>query len=36
MNRKGLGKMKSLPNFKILSRHLPGGTEKKHEKFKSG
>jgi hypothetical protein len=36
MNRKGFGRMRSWPHFKILSRHLPGGTERNHEKPPSG
>jgi hypothetical protein len=31
-NWKGFGRKRSWPNFKVLSRHSPGGTEKNHEK----
>jgi hypothetical protein len=31
MNWKGCGRKRSWPNFKVLSRHLPGGTEENHE-----
>jgi hypothetical protein len=29
---KGLGRKRSLPNFKVPSRHFTGGTEENHEK----
>lgn len=32
MNWKGFGKKLSWPNFKVISRNLPGGTEKNHKK----
>jgi hypothetical protein len=31
MNLKGLGRKRSWPNFKVLSRHSPGGTEENHK-----
>jgi hypothetical protein len=31
MNRKGIGRQGSWPNFKVLSRYSPGGTEENHE-----
>jgi hypothetical protein len=36
MNWKGYGRKQSWPNNKALSWHLPGETEEKHEKPKSG
>jgi hypothetical protein len=30
-NQKGLGKKRPWPNFKVLSRHMPGGTDENHE-----
>jgi hypothetical protein len=36
MNWKGFGRKWSWPNFKVLSWHLPGGTEENHEKPQSG
>jgi hypothetical protein len=30
MNLKGFGRMRSLPNFKVLSRHSPVGSEGTH------
>jgi hypothetical protein len=32
MNWKGFGRTQSWPNFKVLFRHSPGGTEENHEK----
>jgi hypothetical protein len=32
MNWKKCGRKLSLPNYKVLSKHLPGGTEENHEK----
>jgi hypothetical protein len=32
MNLKGFGRMRLWPNFRVLSRHSPGGTEKNHAK----
>jgi hypothetical protein len=31
--RKGYGRKRSWPNFKVLSRHSPRGTKENHEKF---
>jgi hypothetical protein len=31
MNWNGFGRKRSLPNFKILSRHSPGWTEENHK-----
>jgi hypothetical protein len=31
-NWKGFGGKRSWPNFKVLSRHSPGGAEENHEK----
>jgi hypothetical protein len=31
INWKGFGRKWSWPNFKVLSRHSPGGTEDNHE-----
>jgi hypothetical protein len=31
MNWKGCGRRQSWPNFKLLSQHLPGGTEDNHK-----
>jgi hypothetical protein len=31
MNLKGFGRKWLCPNFKVLSRHSPGGTEDNHE-----
>jgi hypothetical protein len=31
MNYKDCGRKRSLPNFKILLQHSPGGTEENHE-----
>jgi hypothetical protein len=31
MNWKGFGRKWLCPNFKVLSRHSPGGTEDNHE-----
>jgi hypothetical protein len=31
MNWKGFDRTRSRPNFKVLSRHPPGGTEENHE-----
>jgi hypothetical protein len=36
MNWKGFGRTWSSPNFKILARHSPGGTEENHGKPQSG
>jgi hypothetical protein len=36
VNWKGFGRKRSWPNFKILSQHLPGGTEENYEKPQSG
>jgi hypothetical protein len=36
LNWKGFGRYRSLPNYKALSRHSPGGTEENHEKRQSG
>jgi hypothetical protein len=36
MNWKGFGRKWSWPNFKVLSQHLPGGSEGKHGKPHSG
>jgi hypothetical protein len=36
MNWKGFGRKWSWPNFTVLSRHSPAGTEKNHEKPQSG
>jgi hypothetical protein len=33
MIRKGCGRKRSWTNFNVLSRHLPGGSEEKHENF---
>jgi hypothetical protein len=33
MNWKGVGRKRSWPNFKVLSRHSPRGTEKNQEKL---
>jgi hypothetical protein len=33
MNWKGFGSRRSLPNFKVLSRYSPGGTEENLEFF---
>jgi len=33
MNWKGFGRKRSWPNFKVLSWHLPGGTEENHKKL---
>jgi hypothetical protein len=32
MNWKGFGRKPPWPNFQVLSRHSPGGTEKNHDK----
>jgi hypothetical protein len=32
----GFGRKQSWPNFKVLSRNSPGGTEKKYKKPQSG
>jgi hypothetical protein len=31
MNWKGIARQRSWPNFKVLSRHSPGGTKENHE-----
>jgi hypothetical protein len=31
MNWQGFGRKRSWPNFKVVSRHWPGETEKNHE-----
>jgi hypothetical protein len=31
VNWKGFGRKRSLPNFKVPSRNMPGGTEINHE-----
>jgi hypothetical protein len=36
MNSKRFERKRSWPNFKVLSYHLPGGTEKTDEKPQSG
>jgi hypothetical protein len=36
MSSKGLGRKRSWPNFKVLPRHLPGGTEGSYENPKPG
>jgi hypothetical protein len=36
MNWKGFGRRRSWPNFNVLSRHSPGGTEKNYEKICQG
>jgi hypothetical protein len=36
MSWKGFGKKQLWPNFKVLSRHSSGGTEKNYEKPQSG
>jgi hypothetical protein len=36
INWKGFGRKQSWPNFKVLSRHLPGGTEEDHKKLQLG
>jgi hypothetical protein len=36
MNWKGFDRKKFWPNFKVISQHLPGGTEKNHKKSPSG
>jgi hypothetical protein len=36
MKWKGFGRKQLRYNFKVLSRHLPGGAEKIHEKPQSG
>jgi hypothetical protein len=33
MHWKGHGRKRSWPNLKLLSQHLPGGTEKNHKDF---
>jgi hypothetical protein len=33
-NWKGCERKRLWPSFKILSQHLPGGTEENHEKLK--
>jgi hypothetical protein len=33
MNCKGFGRKRSWPNFKVLSRYSPGGTEESHKKL---
>jgi hypothetical protein len=35
MNYKGCGRIRLCFNFKVLSTHLPGGTEKTNEKLKT-
>jgi hypothetical protein len=32
MNWKGFGRKMSWPNFDVLSRNFPGGTDENHEK----
>jgi hypothetical protein len=32
MKRKRFGRKRQWPNFKVLCRHLPGGTEENHGK----
>jgi hypothetical protein len=34
MNWKGFGRKWSWPNFKLLSRHFPAGTEENHENLR--
>jgi hypothetical protein len=36
MNWKGFGRKQWWNNFKVLSRHSPGGTEENYEKTQSG
>jgi hypothetical protein len=36
MNWKGFGRKQLHPNFKILSRYLPGGSDESHEKLQTG
>jgi hypothetical protein len=36
MKWKGFGRKWLLPDFKVLSWHLPGGTEENHGKPQSG